>query len=765
MGDLAVSDRDDTTPVSMDQVRLCLRQGRRAEAESLIATRIAQVPGCGEAWLLLGTLQLDRGDVRAALRSLDRAVVLRPDDPEAGLRRAVAIFRGGDARSARDALDQLVAVHPSDPSVIFHRGLLAEQARDVAAAVHDYACTLAIEPTHGDAATRLALIELGRGNAQVAKALLERMATPRPVAVDETLARACLELGDLAEAFSHAERVTQRAPERLGGWLAMGVALRRAHRAVDATLALTRARTLAPNNPLVALELACNLRDIGEFDQAGVEFARTRHLAPAWGRVRWIDELGVPALPADVREAESAVGTLLRNIDSLQADLHARTPETCASALDGFVQMSPFALHYLPCPVHDATLRFGDLAASVVAHAMPPSWPDAPDWVPLEHGGRLRVGFVSAELREHTITRYFASWIHDLDRERVEKHAWHLGDVRDAITDRLEASVDAFRHCPRYSLAELASSIRNARLDVLVYLDVGMDGRMGILGSLRLAPVQCAGYGHPVTTGLHAIDVFISGEAMEPANAQRHYRERLECLPGLGVNFPSPPSPSAEAPWVRRVEGRPLVMCLQSLFKLVPEFDDLVARIVGATDAQFAFFTAPRALLPRFERRIGAALRARGLQPDRHLVPIERRSHADYLAGIAEADLVLDSTVFSGGATSLDALSVGTPLVTLEGEFMRSRQSAAMLRLVDAHELIAGDADEYVRIAVDLCRDESRRRRVRAHLRQRSGALFGRRDVITALEALLWRLARQAAAGGDAPSLPKDSDEPHADDR
>ena len=111
--------------------------------------------------------------------------------------------------------------------------------------------------------------------------------------------------------------------------------------------------------------------------------------------------------------------------------------------------------------------------------------------------------------------------------------------------------------------------------------------------------------------------------------------------------------------------------------------------------------------------------------------------YPDFLAGIAAATLVLDSPGFSGGATSLDAISMGTPIVTFSGSSARARQTSAMLTVAGAPELIARDADDYVRIAVELCGDEVRREGLRQRLRANSDALFENHEGVSGLERFL----------------------------
>jgi glycosyltransferase involved in cell wall biosynthesis len=561
------------------------------------------------------------------------------------------------------------------------------------------------------------------------------------------LAQGYLKVQRFEAAIEYARVATGLNPAAFTAWLVLGLALRESSQPVLAREALARAREIAPNNPLVIVESGCNEIDLGSYRQGIESITRAREFAPEWQLLRWIDALALPILPASDEEAVFGHERFAAGVESLIADLQHDTNDARTTAAQGLPRATPFYLHYFPMDTTQTSFRYAELIESAVRFVVDDALLQPLDWKALSHGGKIRIGFVSCELRNHTVTRYFSEWIVGLDAQRFDVQCWHLGLVADSVTEDFRAQVSAFHHLPEASVSALAQSIRDAQLDVLVYLDVGMDSRPQMLAALRLAPVQCAAYGHPVTTGLRNVDWFLSGDAMEPTNAQSHYRERLHRLPALGV-VPKRPPPPGDGTWLPREVDRPLVLCLQSLFKLTPEFDVAIARIAAATDAKILFFEFPAEFSERLRDRLRVTFDRHGLDLNRHVDVLARRTYPEYLGGIAAADLVLDSTGFSGGATSLDALSVGTPVVTLEGEFMRGRQTAGMLRLLNVDELITSSFDEYVELSARLCSDKERRDELRQRLRARAGILFDANEVIPALESFFERVTNEVAVQG-----------------
>jgi protein O-GlcNAc transferase len=730
-------------------VRQLIAAGRREEAEQHCQALLSKGLVGAPPLLLLGALQLDRGASGLAIETFSRALAIDPRNAGAMLQLAVAQFRNRDFAAARSTLEALLAQEPGNALAAFHLALLLDQAGDAVRAEGLYRTALNAQPGYFEAKLHLGflLLRLGR-SAEALPQLIEVWNPGQPRGdLAAAIARAQLDLGAFVEAAEFARIATSLLPSAASAWLVLGSALRRTGDPPAAQEALGKTLALSPDNVIALAEMGCNELSLGDYTNGLKKLERAREIAPDWSILRWLDALALPVLPDDDDVVQEAMQRFRTRIDVLIDDLDRGEPAITAGALSGLERAQPFLLHYLPADTTTLSLRYGELVESAMQHCIEGDLFAPISWRALAHGGRLRVGFVSCELRLHTVMRYFSEWLMGLDRDVFEIHAWHLGDVADELTSQIARQVEALQHVPQASGAELSAAVRAAQLDVLIYLDVGMDSRPQMLASQRLAPVQCVAYGHPATTGLRNVDWFLSGDALEPADAESHYRERLERLPGLGV-VPTRPALPGSGNWLPREPGRPLLMCLQSLFKLTPDFDQAVARIAGATDARILFVAFPEHCATQFSRRLARSFDLNGLDIDRHVELIGRRDYADYLGGVAVADLVLDSIGFSGGATSLDALSVGTPVVTVEGEFMRGRQTAGMLRLLGADELIAGDIDAYVEIAISLCRDADRREMLRSRLLEQIDRLFEPADVLPAFAAFLQREARAAADVG-----------------
>jgi len=545
------------------------------------------------------------------------------------------------------------------------------------------------------------------------------------------LAHTHLDSGRYGQAVAGALAAIQMQPQSADAWIALGVASRYLSAYDKAEAALSRALTLAPASAEAVKELAMVRYERGDYEAAARGFERARALAPQDLGIAWLDLLAHPKFLADATQARTAATRFEQGLKQAIAPVKAYPQWDGALQTAAWIQ--PFHLHYHALDSERLSFRFGDLLETIVdVHAAQFTDPiDPPPARP-----RRRIGFVGSALRTHTVSRYFVEWLLRLDQTRFEPYVWNLSPTLDAVSTEVRQAIAATHDVGQLGVRDIAQSIRDAQLDVLVHLDVGMDGRTNLLAAMRLAPVQCAAYGHPVTTGSTRIDYFLSGEAMEPADADAHYRERLVRLPGLGA-LPRQPPAAGDETWLQREGDRPLMLCVQNLIKIVPEFDALAARIAARSGATIFFFENEPAMAARFRARMEKVFAAESVDFDRHIRIVPRRGYAEYLGGVAAADLVLDSIHFSGGSTSLDVLSLGTPLVTLEGSRMRGRQTAGMLRLLGVEELIAKDADGYVNLAVSLAGDRARRDDLRRRLRATQERLFADARVMPALETFL----------------------------
>lgn len=388
--------------------------------------------------------------------------------------------------------------------------------------------------------------------------------------------------------------------------------------------------------------------------------------------------------------------------------------------------------------------------ARVFARAIPDLAWEAPHCAKTgRRPGRIRIGFISQFMRNHSIGKVARGLIAELDRARFEVYVLNIPPaVPDDTARWIQARSDHWLILGD-SLPAARAEIGALELDILFYQDIGMEPFSYLLAFARLAKVQCVSFGHPDTTGIPAMDYYVSNDWYERPGAAADYSERLyelHALPTLA--YYHRPAVPASLP-TRSELGLPaderLYLCPQTLFKLHPDFDGVIRRILERDDdARVVLFSGHCEYwgiqLKRRFRRAMPALADR-------IQFLPRQPHARFLGMLNAADVILDTPQFNGMITSLDAFSVGAAVVTLPTALQRGRTTQAMYRAMDIDGAVASDADEYARLAVDIAMNPDRRQALRTLIAERSHRLFEERRAVTEFERFF--LAAHAAAGGE----------------
>ena len=377
-----------------------------------------------------------------------------------------------------------------------------------------------------------------------------------------------------------------------------------------------------------------------------------------------------------------------------------------------------------------------------------PEWASPLAMPPVD--GKIRVGYLSARSDRflgRSEAKLFGNWLRDHDSGKFEIFGYHSDGPADGVGRPLRRWNVPFRQFSG-DTDQIVKSIRADRLHVLVYLDFDLHPHIPQLAALRLAPLQCMTWDWPATTGIPTMDCFVSSELMEPPNAQAHYTEELIGLPGVGVNFAKPVIPTALLNKTRRDFGlrddSAVYLLSQTVFKFVPEQDELIAKIATQVPgSQFVFLVTNQLVAEDFRNRVERSFIAAGLSVSHRCVWLPELDLLTYWNLHLVADVFLDTLKWSAGVAAMEAIACGLPLVTLPGTLMRSRHSFAILTQLGIPETIARNEEDYVRIAVRLGTDTRWRQEVINKMKAGFPALYWDARSIDALEDFFERRVRQ----------------------
>ena len=401
-------------------------------------------------------------------------------------------------------------------------------------------------------------------------------------------------------------------------------------------------------------------------------------------------------------------------------------------------KLTNFEIHYQSENDMEVQQIYGALFHKIMAHCMPQFMRPMERRHP-QGSRRIRVGFVSwGCFFTHSNYKTHGSWLTGLDQNKFEVFGYPLAPNQDRTTERMKTAVEHYIPLGA-SVAKLRSRIVADKLDILVYPGIGMEPLLHRFAPLRLAPVQCTSWGHPVTSGLPNIDYYLSSELMEPVNAQDHYTEKLIRLPNLGISQLQPEMRGQmRAPGIVADRPRPgkLFLCSQNLLKMMPKHDYMFARILQTvSDSEIWFIQSKRKdVTDTFLSRMRAVCQSYGVSFDQRCLMLPRLDKAEFCYVNDQADIMLDTGFWSGCNTTFETLQQRTPVITLPGNTMRGRHTLAILQLHGLQELICVDEQDYIARATTLSTDQAFYDGVCAKIDRIQDKLFGDQTVIAALE-------------------------------
>ncbi len=566
---------------------------------------------------------------------------------------------------------------------------------------------------------------LAAGRIDVAERLLKEALRAEPANPDALLLMGTLlgMRGQLPEAVKHLRRAVRAAPKSDAAHYNLGQALIRMGRFADAAESLRTASTLA-DLPHIHEKLGDCLRQLGRLDEAAHHFTRAVDLDPS-------SSLAL----------SSAVEMLRKLCDWPRLDeLQRRLIE----AADAGKAVEPLLMLHV---ADDPRLQ-RKAAEAYWRELIVPAGVTKPA-ARKQDQAKLRIGYLSADFRQHPMVSVIAEAIELHDRGRFE--AWGLSyglDDGSPQRKRMERAFDRFVDMRALSDHQIAARIAQSGIDILV--DLGgytANARLGVVAA-RPAPIVCHYMGFPGTLGSPAYDYLIADPVVAPPGSEGNYSEALARLSTCYWTLDRKRTPPVAAA-SRAEHGLPDDAFVLSSFngqqKLSPVLLDCWSRIMAAVPKAVLWIYSDHSTAARNIQREAVA---RGIGSDR-LVMAGRVPPDKHLARIALADLMLDALPYGGHTTVCDALWMGVPALSVEGRTFVSRVGASLLTYAGLPELVVPSLAEYERLAIALALDRDRLADIRSRLvsSRNTASLFAIERFTRNLEAAYAQMWRRWSAG------------------
>jgi len=566
-------------------------------------------------------------------------------------------------------LRDAVALEPTSADSHFKLGAVLDRLGDRERAVEEYRRALAINPNHATAHNNL-------GNSLHA-------------------------MGDSEAAKEHLAAAVRCDPSYAHAYHNLGYLLASENRLEDAAEAYSRAMSLDPT-----LSEAMNNLGVVRQKQRRFSDAAACHL------------LAVAARP-DHAEAYSNLGSAYQAQGLLHEAIAAYRKAIALRPQDAATHSNLlFALNYHPNWSAEAIFEehqvWGKRHAQGRAAVNRVSNPTAKS--------KLRIGYVSADFREHSVGFFFEPILKHHDRWAAEIFCYSNNARDDATTQRMRALADGWCSIATLSDDQAAQRIAADCIDVLVDLS-GHTARNRLpVFARKPAPVQATYLGYPNTTGMRQMDYRISDQVCDPQQKTGLFTESVHRLPRCAWCFSAP----ADAPDVRPAPlertGFITFGCFNNLAKLNAPLLDLWAEILKSVERSRLVLKSLGLEEEATRARLREMFRARSIADDRIELLKPTESYQDHLAAYEQIDIALDTFPYHGTTTTCEALFMGGPVVSMRGSTPASWVSASLLEAVGVSELLSHTPEEFVRTARELAADGPRVTTLREELRDRMRA-------------------------------------------
>lgn len=717
------------------------RAGRLQEAEVIYRQVLQSQPDHPDALHLLGLIAHHVGRHEAAVDLIGKAIAVNPAAPEYHNNIGEAYRAQGKRKEAMDCYRRALGLRPDYQDSHHNMGVVLQEQGDLQEAIACYQRVLSLNPSSAGAFNGLGVALAAQGKLDEGVGYLRQA-----VALMPGYAQACNNLGaalrsqgKLDEAHTYLRQAVALQPAFAEAYNNLGLVLGGQGKAEEAGECYRQALALRPSYAEAHANWGSALKEQGQLEEAEACYRQALAVQPSDGlRIKLATML--PVVVPSVEDVAPIRKKFEDNLDALLKEaLTLKDP-----VLE--VGQTNFYLAYHGC--NDRELQ--EKMARLYERACPSLLYTAPHCSSSSReraAGRIKIGFVSRFLRDHSIGKLTHGLIAKLSRTQFQVTTFLVPPVKqDEIAESIRRQADNSVVLP-WDLQAARERIAEERLDVLVYPDIGMEPVTYFLAFSRLAPVQCVLPGHPVTTGIRNADYFLSTETSEPENGDQHYSERLIRLKSHAFAYYYKPAIPPLLKSRRRLgldEGEHIYLCPQALFKFHPDFDAVLSAILDADPRGRLVlvngWNVPSwtdMLLQRFARTM-----------PRHggrITVLPQQTGSDFINLIAVADVMLDTLQFGGGyTTNFEAFAVGTPVVTWPGEFQRGRLTYVHYRQMGIKECIAWTKQKYVDLALRLGTDPAFRERVKAKILANNHVLYENLDVVREFERFFLRAVKQA---------------------
>ena len=672
--------------------------GRLQEAEALYRQILQVQPNHPDTLHLLGVLAHQVGKHQVAVDYITRAIALNPAAAEYHSSVGEAYRALARLNEAEASYKQALALKPAYAEVCNNLGIVLQEQGKLQEAEVYYKKAVAISLSYADAYNNLGVALKKQGKLKEAVAQYRQALALQPTSAQacNNLGNALKDLGKLDEAIECFGQALTLKPDYAEAHNNLGNALKEQGKLEEAVTQYRRALTFKPVYADAFYNLGNVLQTQGLLSEAVAYYRRALALEPTYAG------------------AYNNLGNALRD-QGKPEEAEASFRRALALKPDDAVMHSNllFALNYHRADAAAVAKGYREWndrhARPLAAHSRVHRNDQNP-------GRRLRVGYVSADFREHAISYFFEPLLAAHDREHVEVFCYSSGTRADGTTKRLRTLTDVWRDVGELSDDAMAKCISSDKIDILVDLSGHTAGNRLLVFARKPAPVQVTYLGSLTTTGLTTMDYRLTDRYLTPPRSPEWFSEKLIRLPNCFACYRPPEGAPAVASLPMSVNGHVTFGSFNNLAKVTPDVVALWSNILRGLPKARLILKSKTLADPEQRARYQGLFTANGVK-DECVELHPWTSVPDFLTQYGHIDIALDPFPYNGCTTTCEALWMGVPVITLAGSMSYGRFGVSLLSNLGLEEFIATAPADYVKKAVSWAKNRKCLAELRSQLR------------------------------------------------
>jgi protein O-GlcNAc transferase len=681
-------------------------------------------PNYADAYNNMGLSLNNSGDFDAALDSYKKAVKNNPDYADAYNNMGNTLHSKGDLESAIQSYKQVIKIKPDHADAYNNMGNALHSKGDLESAIQSYKQVLKIKPDHADAYNNMGISLKENGDLDAAIHSYKKAIKIRPDYSDayRNMGLSLRDRGDLDSAIDCYKQAIQISPDHAGAYNSLGISLRDKGVVESAIECYKQAIKIKPDYADAYSNMGISMHDKGDAESAIGWYKQATNIMPNFADPH--HHMGVSLqekgeLTSGIKSFEMALKFKPDYQSARAYKLHLQAyicdwagtqeDQNLIPTLGTAEQpIAPFGMIALEDAPERHRLRSEIYAKSTFKQSPLPLAPKQS-----QKPKRLRIGYFSADFKNHPVMYALIEMLEQHDRALFEVYAYSFGpDSNSEMRQRVMGAVDVFNHVKDMDDKTIALLARQDKIDIAIDLTGYTRHSRTEVFAYRAAPVQIAMLGYPGTSGTNFIDYIMADQTLLPTENQKFFSEKPIYMPyylcALEANIPLSDTTPTRTELGLPEEG--FVFCaINNTYKITPAEFDIWMRLLRQVDGSVLWLLESNQWV---RGNLVKEAEARGIDAERlvfqPLMVTDAASQQQYLSQFRQADLYLDTFTYGAGSTACNALWAGLPVLTLIGQGMPTRMAASYLNSLGLSELITTTDAAYGTLALELSKNPQR---------------------------------------------------------